>query len=505
MHTPLRPHDPRVAGEYELLGLLGEGGMGAVYLARGRSGRPVAVKIIKPEYAAQAEFRGRFRSEVNRARQVPPFCTAAVLDADPDHETPYLVVEYVDGPDLAEVVTGKGPLTGGDLHGVAVGVATALVAIHGAGVIHRDLKPRNVLFALGSPKVIDFGIARALESTSEHTRPDQMVGTLSYMAPERLDGKAASPAVDVFAWGVLVFYAATGRTPFAADSPTATAVRILTAEPDLDGLTGDLRDLVGRALHKDPALRPTAQELLDMLLAGDAPQATAVVAPVKPRFSRVRVAAVAATTLALALGVFLGMRPGQDNVVVAAVPSPSPSPSVISVADPLARPGKWKQTFADDHSCDFDEDGLLIVAEEHNTEDITCPGPTTAFPGDHAIRVTLESLSEDACAFVWFRYDGRSGYQLSICNDSITAAKYEPNGDGSTVSSTDLKMDYTARHLLGIDVAGRVATFFFDDEKVLTAVIDDPALTGGRVGLGMIQTTEDGGAVRFSHFEARSV
>ncbi|GLY08164.1 serine/threonine-protein kinase [Actinoplanes sp. NBRC 101535] len=263
---PLRPQDPHVLGDYTMLGVLGEGGMGAVYLGRGPSERLVAVKIIRPEFAAQAEFRGRFRSEVNRARQVPSFCTAAVLDADPDHETPYLVVEYVDGPDLADVVA-EGLLTDGNLHSVAVGVATALVAIHGAGVIHRDLKPRNVLFSLGTPKVIDFGIARALESTSNHTRTDHMVGTLSYMAPERLDGLKVTPAVDVFAWGVLITYAATGRTPFAADTPTATAMRILTGKPELGRLDGDLRALVEHALAKDPEDRPTAQEVLDRLLA----------------------------------------------------------------------------------------------------------------------------------------------------------------------------------------------------------------------------------------------
>jgi eukaryotic-like serine/threonine-protein kinase len=291
MTMSLRPGDGTRIGGYDLVGRLGEGGMGTVYLARDRTGRRVAIKTVRSDYADDGEFRGRFRSEVNRARQVPPFCTAEVLDADPDHDPPYLVVEYVDGPSLATTVRDDGPLSGAALHGVAVGIATALTAIHGAEVIHRDLKPANVLVAPGGIKVIDFGIARAFEATSLHTRTDQMVGTVAYMAPERFDpapGRPVTPAADVFAWGAVVTYAATGRTPFGADSAPATAMRILTQEPDLSGLPASLRDPVHRSLAKNPEDRPTARELLDMLVAAVAPGAapprtagapTAVIAP----------------------------------------------------------------------------------------------------------------------------------------------------------------------------------------------------------------------------------
>ncbi|MCZ7436914.1 protein kinase [Micromonospora sp. WMMC241] len=290
MNDGLRPGDPARLGGYELLGRLGEGGMGSVFLARSPQGRRVAVKVVRAELSHHDEFRGRFRSEVNRARQVPPFCTAEVLDADPDHEPPYLVVEYVDGPSLVQVVRDQGPMTTTGVHGIAVGVATALTAIHGAGVIHRDLKPANVLVAPGGIKVIDFGIARAFEATSQHTRTNQMVGTVAYMAPERFEtttGNPVGPAADIFAWGAVVAFAATGRTPFEGESATATAMRILTQPPDLTGLDGPLRALVSRALEKDPADRPTARELLDGLLttaspsgdAGRLPNARAAVTP----------------------------------------------------------------------------------------------------------------------------------------------------------------------------------------------------------------------------------
>ncbi len=244
--------------------------MGSVYLADSPEGRTVALKVIRADLAVEPEFRRRFRSEVTRAQEVPPFCTAEVLDSDPDHETPYLVVEYVDGPSLAEVVLDRGPLTPANLYGLAIGVATALYAIHSAGVIHRDLKPSNVLLAPGSPKVIDFGIAQAASGTDGDTRTDQLIGTVSYMAPERLDPgvhAALTPAADIFAWGAVLAFAATGRVPFMADSSPATAVAILTRPPDLDGITEPLKSLVAQALAKNPLDRPSARELLDELLS----------------------------------------------------------------------------------------------------------------------------------------------------------------------------------------------------------------------------------------------
>ncbi|GAA1594259.1 serine/threonine-protein kinase [Actinoplanes couchii] len=321
---PLLPGDPVTLGRYRVLSRLSQGGMGAVYLGV-ESGRHlrVAIKVIRPEFADDPEYRARFRSEARRAREVPSFCTAAVLDADPEHHTPYLVFEYIEGPPLSQVVRERGPLHGPALTGLAVGSATALAAIHGAGVIHRDLKPGNVLLTSGGIKVIDFGIARTTDLTSAHTRTNQMVGTVSYMAPERFEsvaGADVTPAADIFAWGVLVAYAATGRTPFESDSPTATAMKILTQQPNLDGLDGPLRTVVEGALGKAPERRPTAQQVLDVLLkspqlalpaasaTGRAPAPAAQPAP-RPALPRARpirrlhAGAVAVVTAITGLGV----------------------------------------------------------------------------------------------------------------------------------------------------------------------------------------------------------
>ena len=262
---PLRPSDPRRLGAYQIVGRIGRGGMGIVYLAESEGGERAAVKVISPDLADDEMFRERFRREVESARRVRRFCTAPVLDAQLDGEPLFIVTEFVDGANLDEFVTASGPMRGSNLEHLAVGVATALTAIHGAGVIHRDLKPANVLLSSVGPRVIDFGIARALDTVSGATRTGQFIGTPAYMAPELISGDTASPASDVFAWACVVAFAGTGRAPF--DGPTVPSVlyQISHGEPALDGLDEGLRDLVARSLDKDPAKRPSAQELLDML------------------------------------------------------------------------------------------------------------------------------------------------------------------------------------------------------------------------------------------------
>ena len=269
---PLRPEDPRHLGGYELLGTLGEGGMGRVYLARSATGRLVAIKVIRTTLAEREDFRRRFRKEAERAATVPSFCTAEVLDADPDHEPPYLVIEYIDGPSLSYVINTSGPLSTANLYSLAIGMAAALTAIHGAGVIHRDLKPSNVLLAPGSAKVIDFGISRPVDASATSSTGNHVLGTVAYMSPERFGadaGQTLTPAADIFAWGAVVAFAGTGRVPFPADSLAQIALRIMTDPPELIGLVGPLRDLVAQALAKDPQERPTARELLDRLITVD--------------------------------------------------------------------------------------------------------------------------------------------------------------------------------------------------------------------------------------------
>ncbi|WP_431911414.1 serine/threonine-protein kinase [Nonomuraea jabiensis] len=255
----------RRVGPYTLVRRLGEGGMGFVHLAEDPEGRRVAVKTMRPELAAREEFRRRFGKETSLARRVARFCTAPVLDAGFDGGTAYLVTEYVEGPDLAAVVR-QAPLTGANLEALAVGVATALAAIHQAGVVHRDLKPSNVLLSPVGPRVIDFGIAQLADTDGALPTLAQSMGTPAYMSPEQAKGEQATPAGDIFSWGALVAYAGTGRPPFGTGGVAEVVYRVINHAPVLDGLDERIRPLVERALDKDPARRPTAQQLMDRML-----------------------------------------------------------------------------------------------------------------------------------------------------------------------------------------------------------------------------------------------
>ncbi|WP_214322008.1 glycoside hydrolase family 6 protein [Nonomuraea sediminis] len=263
----LRDTDPRQVGPYTLLGRLGQGGMGIVYLGRAADGTKVAVKLIHARMDADPGFRRRFAREVAAARRVARFCTAPVLDADVRGDPPYLVTEFVEGPSLDQAVSASGPLRGSALDGLAAATATALRAIHGAGVVHRDLKPSNVLLSQVGPKVIDFGIAHVEGGELSSA----IVGTPAYMSPEQVSGGPIGPASDIFSWGCVLAFAAGGHSPFEGGSVPDILMRIVTAEPDLSGLAPPLRDLAAAALAKDAAARPTADDLLTSLSAAGTP------------------------------------------------------------------------------------------------------------------------------------------------------------------------------------------------------------------------------------------
>jgi len=274
--TPLRDADPSRIGKYQLLARLGAGGMGVVYLGTARAGAAtsnVAIKVLRPELADDPDFRARFRREVTALSRVRGICTVRVIEADVDCERPYLVTEYVPGPTLAEWVTEHGPLSPDMLHGLAAGLAEALAAIHAAGVVHRDLKPGNVLLAADGPKVIDFGIAQTLDATSV-TRTGMSVGSPGFMAPEQVRGKSG-PSADIFAWGLTVGYAASGQPPFGTGPADAIFYRILHDDPDVQAVAEPLQPLVTAALAKVPDDRPAAQDLLTTLAAEPGHPATA--------------------------------------------------------------------------------------------------------------------------------------------------------------------------------------------------------------------------------------
>ncbi|MFJ4470087.1 protein kinase [Streptomyces sp. NPDC089424] len=263
----LEPGDPPRIGAYRLLARLGAGGMGRVYLARSDRGRTVAVKLVRGELAAQEEFRARFRQEVRAARQVGGHWTAPVLDADTEAAVPWVATGYVAGPSLQQVVgRDHGALPERSVRIMAAGLAHALQDIHATGIVHRDLKPSNVLVTIDGPRVIDFGIARAMETVTDGglTRTGALVGSPGFMAPEQVRGDRVTPACDVFCLGSVLAYAATGHLPFGGTDSGVHALmfRIAQEEPDLDGVPEGLADLVRHCLRKEPEARPSLDDVL---------------------------------------------------------------------------------------------------------------------------------------------------------------------------------------------------------------------------------------------------
>ncbi|MFJ2476729.1 serine/threonine-protein kinase [Streptomyces sp. NPDC087659] len=339
---PLEAGEPRTIGTYRLLGRLGAGGMGRVYLARSEGGRTVAVKVVHPHFALDEQFRARFRREVEAARRVGGAWTAPVLDADPDAPVPWVATGFVAGPALGAAVAEHGPLPEHTVRTLGAGLAEALAAVHALGLVHRDVKPSNVLLTLDGPRLIDFGIARATDGTASLTTTGVSVGSPGYMAPEQIVGSGeVTGAADVFSLGAVLAYAATGTAPFPGDSSAALLYKVVHEEPELGALTGELRELVAECLAKDPAARSAPAGLARRLApagAGALVAAGWLPGPLVEQVSRTAVrlldlepasgedpvASGPVPFTGQALGVF---GPPIDPVPPAPVPAPPPEPT----------------------------------------------------------------------------------------------------------------------------------------------------------------------------------
>ena len=256
----------RTVGGFRLVRSLGRGGFGEVFLGERPDGTRAAVKLLHTAWAEDTDMRRRFTAEVDQARRVSSFCIAAILDADPEAERPWIATEYIEGPTLQQAVAAEGPRSGSALQRLAVSTATALAAIHAAGVVHRDLKPDNIMLAPDGPRVIDFGIARAVEATS--VTASGVIGTVGYMAPEQLEGARLTAAADLFAWGAVMVFAATAHQAFPGPTQASRIARILSSEPDTGGVPEPLATVVRACLDKDPDRRPDAAALMDHLVTG---------------------------------------------------------------------------------------------------------------------------------------------------------------------------------------------------------------------------------------------
>ncbi|MBD0742807.1 serine/threonine-protein kinase [Streptomyces sp. CBMA152] len=274
---------PERIGGYAVERELGAGGMGTVYLARSRGGRAVAVKVARPELAADPHFRERFRAEVAAARSVGGFHTAPVVDADPAAATPWLATAYVPGPTLAALLEAEGPMDEARLRQLGAALAEALAAIHGCGLVHRDLKPGNIIMAADGPRVLDFGISRALEST-RLTATGMAFGTPGFLAPEQAQGQEVGGAADVFALGA-VLVAAAGGSAFGAGTPMGLMYRSVHESPDLTAVPDGLRPVLASCLAKDPAQRPTPERLLDLFVPDAVTYSPTVAVPPPPSYA----------------------------------------------------------------------------------------------------------------------------------------------------------------------------------------------------------------------------
>jgi hypothetical protein len=311
---PLRADDPRTIGPFRIVGRLGAGGMGQVLLGEDPHGARVACKVVRPEIAAEPGFRERFRREIDIVRASPPAVTARYVDADPHADRPWLATEFIDGPSLRQVVRERGPLPLDQALPLLLSTARALAALHGAGVVHRDLTPSNVLLGTTGPTLIDFGISRALGSTTM-TVSGQVLGTPAYMSPEQIESaRGVGPASDVFAFGSLITYLTTARSPFEAGSVAGALYKVAHGAPHLDGVPAPLRGLVRSCLEKDPSRRPDVGQLVTALATVDPAGTRRTGERGLAALAVLVLAAVGATAVVLSPGVLPGAAPGSPTV-----------------------------------------------------------------------------------------------------------------------------------------------------------------------------------------------
>jgi len=377
----LQGGDPPHVGPYLLLGRLGAGGMGQVYLGRSPGGRLVAVKVIRAELAGDPGFRARFAREVAAARKVSGLFTAPVVDADPSAPLPWLVTGFVTGPSLAQAVADHGALPVASVLALAAGLAEGLGAVHAAGVVHRDLKPSNVLLAADGPRVIDFGISQAVDATHV-TRTGMVIGSPAFMSPEQVEGGAVGPASDVFSLGAVLVFAATAAGPFGTGTPTAQLYRVVHGTPHLDRLPGPVRPLVERCLAKDPGQRPTAGQFLAELTAAY---------PSAADLTDWLPASIITAASPYTAPTGHGPEPAAAANAQTGTPTGSPAPAKPSVAasDPPAPESAWQPTVTS--AADRPRPGSASSAEQ-SAADVVHPAPST---GVHEEPDTL-SISAEA-------------------------------------------------------------------------------------------------------------
>ncbi|MFI1581273.1 transporter substrate-binding domain-containing protein [Embleya sp. NPDC020630] len=287
--------DPSRIGSFAVLGRLGAGGMGQVYLGRSPGGRLVAIKVVLGDLAEDPHYRRRFASEIAAMRRIGGFWTAAFVDADADAEAPWLATEYIAGPSLTETIAAHGPLPASSARLLAAGLAESLAAIHAVGLVHRDLKPSNVLLASDGPRVIDFGIARMVREANGPTRTGHLVGTPGFLSPEQARGDEVGPASDVFALGLVVAHATTGRSPFGFGDAAQLMFRVVFQDPDPDAVPEELRPVVAACLRRDPAERPIPAQILEMLGTAARPMGADWLPPAHSALVRSRSATAAAS------------------------------------------------------------------------------------------------------------------------------------------------------------------------------------------------------------------